>query len=200
MVFILGILATVVAVNMVGMIGRGEAESYATDENTIQFATSAFYADTHAYSKAGGWNETGNHTSVHNFPTASGTDSTLYLGIEVSIGKYKVRLVMDRRSGAPANWGNITAAAIWMGLLTNSPGDGRPGPDVAPPQDSSPDLNAPLAGEVGPYLNPLPQSCSKYNIYNGKGSIIWIMGEYSRAYGVFEEAGLWFAGYGGKYP
>ena len=108
---------------------------------------------------------------------------------------------MDRRSGMPATPVDIMAARIWMGLLTNSPGDGTPGLiDTAPPGDSGPYLNAPLAGEVGPYLNPLPQSCSRFNIYNGKGSILWIMGEYGRIYGVFQEGDFWYAGYGGRYP
>lgn len=183
-----------------GLTGRGEAESYATDAKTIQFAVYAFYADAHAYSKTGGWNETSNSSSAHNYPTRSGNDSALYLGNETSIVKYKVRPVMDRRSGLPATQDDITDATIWMGLLTNAPGDGEPGIDRAPPGDSGQYLNAPLAEEVGPYLNPLPQSCSPLNIYNGKGSIIWIVGEYGRVYGVFESGDLWYGGYGGKYP
>ena len=106
---------------------------------------------------------------------------------------------MDSRSGMPATPMDIMATTIWMGLLTNSPGDGRPGDDTAPPNDGV-NLNAPLAEEVGPYLNPLPQSCSRFNIYHGKGSILWIIGEYGRVYGVFESGGLWYAGYGGRYP
>jgi type II secretory pathway pseudopilin PulG len=199
--FILGILATVVVVNVVGLTGRGEAESYASDAKTIQLAVYAFYADVHVYSKTGGWNETaGNYTSVHNYPTRSGNDSTLYLDNEISLGKYKVRMVMERGSGMPATSGNIADATIWMGLLTNSPGDGEPGIDRAPPGDSRPYLNAPLAEEAGPYLNPLPQSCSIFNIYNGKGSIVWIIGEYGKVYGVFQSGDVWYAGYGGKYP
>src|SRR4030042_1534477 len=92
-IFVLGILAAVVVVNVVGLIGRGEKESYATDAKTIQTAASAFYADVHAYSQDGGWNEAGNHTSFHNYPTVSGRYSSLYLGNEVDFSGYRVNIV-----------------------------------------------------------------------------------------------------------
>jgi hypothetical protein len=195
---ILGILAGVVVVNVVGLSGRGEAESYAVDERTIQMVVSTFYADTHAYSSTGGWNEAGNYTSVHNYPTAMGNASSLYLGNETSMGKYKVRVVMDSSDGLPATTDDIKAAAIWMRLLVNGPGKGDStgaGLDTAPG-----DTNSPLAGEPGPYLNSLPKSCSRINSSSGTGSITWIVGEYNRIYGVFEQNGLWYAGFGGRYP
>ena len=198
---ILGILAAVVVVNVVGLTGRGEAESYATDERTIQLVVSTFYADNHAYSATdGGWNEAGNYSSVHNYPTAKGTASTLYSGNETGMGKYKVNEVWSA-PGTPATTPEIVAAAIWMGLLVNGPAYGSPGPDAAPG-----DANSPLAGEPGPYLNPLPKSCSKYNSSSGTGTITWIVGAYNRIYGVFpsDENGdgtdEWYAGFGGRYP
>jgi type II secretory pathway pseudopilin PulG len=194
--FILGILAAVVVVNVVGLMGRGEAESYATDLGTIQLAVSAFYSDAHAYSDAGGWDEAGNYTSVHNYPTRSGTDSTLYLGNEVILGKYKVHIVMDGNDSKEATTGDIIGAAIWMGLLVNGPGTGT---GIAPVLDTK-DNSAPLQRESGPYLNPLPRSCSQYNFSKGTGTITWVIGAYGRVYGVFEFGGLWYAGYGGKYP
>ena len=196
MLLILGVLAAVVVVNVVGLTGRGEAESYAMDERTIQMSVSTFYADTHAYSSTGGWNETGNPTSVHSYPTAMGNASTLYPGNETSMGKYKVHVVMDSSDGMPATTDDITAAAIWMGMLVNGPGDGT---GISPVLDTM-DNSAPLAGEHGPYLNPLPRSCSNYNSARGTGSITWVVGEYSRIYGVFESGGLWYAGFGGRYP
>lgn len=201
MLFIMGVLAAVVVVNVVGLSGRGEAESYATDEQTIQYAVSIFYADTHAYSSStGGWNETGNYTSVHNYPTEGGNASTLYLGNETVMGKYTVNVVMDSINDQPATADAIKTAAIWMGLLVNGPGQcdvtGKgQGPDEAPG-----DNNSPLAGEHGPYLNPLPRSCSQRNSSSGTGTITWVVGEYNRIYGVFEQGGVWYAGYGGRYP
>ena len=195
MLLILGVLAAVVVVNVVGLTGRGEAESYAMDERTIQMAVSTFYADAHAYSSTDGWNEAGNYTSVHNYPTASSTASTLGLGNVTGMGKYTVNVVMDSSDGMPATTDDIRNASIWMGLLVNGAGEGSPGPDVAPG-----DANSPLAGEHGPYLNPLPRSCSKYNSPDGSGTITWIVGAYGRVYGVFESGGLWYTGFAGRYP
>jgi len=195
----MGVLAAVVVVNVVGLSGRGEAESYATDERTIQSSVSIFYSDTHAYSRTGippgGWNQAGNYTSVHNYPTEGGNASTLYLGGETTRGRYTVNVVMNSSDGLPANEGNITAAAIWMGLLTNRPGSGSSGPDVAPGGN-----NSPLVGENGPYLNLLPRSCSWRNSSSGTGTITWVVSEYNRIYGVFEEGDVWYAGFGGRYP
>jgi type II secretory pathway pseudopilin PulG len=196
--FILGILAGVVIVNVVGLTKRGEAEGYATDLGTIQVAVSAFYADAHAYSSTGGWDEAGNYTSVHNYPTQSGADSALYLGSEVRLGKYAVHVVMDGNDSKPATTDDIIAAAIWMGMLVNGPGYGDASgavPDVAPG-----DNNSPLANENGPYLQSMPKSCSEYNFSTGSGTITWVVGAYGRVYGVFEQAGVWYAGYGGRYP
>ncbi len=194
MVAILGILAGVVVVNVVGLTGRGEKESYATDASTIQSAVSVFYSDTHGYSAAGGWNEAGNYTYVHNYPTRSGTYSALYLGNETSMGRYTVNEVWSAPN-TPATTLEIVTAAIWMGLMTNGPGEGSPGADFAPG-----DANSPLVGEHGPYLNPLPRSCSEYNATKGSGTITWIVCKYGRVYGVFEQGGKWYAGFGGRYP
>ena len=195
MILILGILAAVVVVNVVGLTGRGEAESYATDERTIQMAVSTFFADVHAYSSTGGWNEAGNYTSVHNYPTQWGNASKLYPGIETGMGKYKVNEVWSA-PGTPATTLEIRNAAIWMGLLVNGPGDGTGMGNVTDTMDNS----APLPGEHGPYLNPQPRSCSRYNSSTGSGTNTWIVGAYNRIYGVFEDGGIWYAGFGGRYP
>jgi prepilin-type N-terminal cleavage/methylation domain-containing protein len=46
-VAILGILAAVVIPNVVGLLGRGGKQAYATDLNTIQLGAAAFYSDIH---------------------------------------------------------------------------------------------------------------------------------------------------------
>jgi hypothetical protein len=57
-----------------------------------------------------------------------------------------------------------------------------------------------LAGEPGPYLNRLPKSCSNNNSSASTGTFTWIVGAYNRIYGVFEQGGVWYAGFGGQYP
>src|SRR5512136_969684 len=77
-VAILGILAAVVIPNVVGLIGRGGKQALQTDQQTIQLAVSAFYADTHAGYDWNGqtmtgasvahWADIDNTTSEHYYP------------------------------------------------------------------------------------------------------------------------------------
>ena len=198
---ILGVLAAVVVVSVVGLMGKGQGESYAGDVKTIQTAASAFYADMHTYSgTVNGWNETGDYASVHNYPTANGSYSKLHGGNSTKLGDYDVNIIMNGNSEATTL--DIQAAAIWMGVLTNGPGSGT---GIAPVADTK-DNSAPLKGENGPYLNPLPDSCSTNNSSFGKGTYTWIVGDLGRVYGVFpndydNDGNVeWFSGFGGRYP
>jgi len=194
-VAILGVLAAVVIPNVVGLLGRGEEESFAVDERVIQLAVATFYSDIHAYDATGdGWNELGAKAG-HNYPTAGGNCPDLYLGNETNYSGHRVHIVMEEGDNTPAEDDDIAAASIWMGLLVNGPGDGSPGLDTTPGT-----ANSPMPGEHGPYLNPLPDSCSNYNYSGGEGTITWILGCYGRVYGVFEDDGTWYAGFGGRFP
>ena len=97
--------------------------------------------------------------------------------------------------GTRATTEEIREAAIWMGLLVNQPAFGQPGNDTAPGDDSSP-----LEGELGPYLQEIPESCSVYNSSAGLGSYTWIVGELGRVYGAYFENDRWYAGFSGRYP
>ncbi|MEE9490782.1 MAG: prepilin-type N-terminal cleavage/methylation domain-containing protein, partial [Dehalococcoidia bacterium] len=44
-VAILGVLAAVVIPNVIGLLGRGGAQAYDTDEEVIQLAAATFYSD-----------------------------------------------------------------------------------------------------------------------------------------------------------
>jgi hypothetical protein len=196
-VAILGILAIVVVVSVVGLLGRGQAEGYATDERTIQTAVSAFYATNHGYSATnGGWNEKDNITYIHTFPTRHGIASNLYPGMSVKLDKWEVWEIWSAPD-TRATFSEIDNAAIWMGLLTKQPGSGTGVGNVTDTKDNT----APLGEEEGPYLSPLPDSCGHdYNASEGKGSYTWIVGAYGRVYGVFEQGGVWYKGFGGRYP
>lgn len=192
MVSILGLLAGIVTINVVGLYGRGEAEAFYTDERTIQMAVSAFYADAHGYP----WNQA-NSTRIHNFPTCNGLASDLHPGPETTLDNGRVvrevwKSATETVPAGPASSDDITAAAIWIGLLSNTPGSGAPGGDK--------DTSSPLRYEHGPYLNPFPNSCSPMNISTGKGSYTWIVGNHGRVYGVFEDRGVWYAGFSGRFP
>lgn len=192
---VLAILAVVVAVvvlALVGFKGRGGEESYNTDKDTLQTAVSAFYADKHSYDPSGGWNEASGFAPDSNFPTRNGSFSDLYPGDVVNVGGQKVYLLMKSSDDSLADAGDVINAAIWMGLLVNAPGSGI-NPD-------SKDNSSPLAGELGPYLNEVPKSCSTYNSYMGKGTYTWIVGKDGKVYGVFVKECVWHVGYSGAYP
>jgi len=192
---ILGVLAAVVTVSVVGLIGRGEAEGYDVDERTIQLAVVTFYADGHAYGVTDGWNEDSS-TSGHNYPTASGDASSLRPSTtESTIDGHLVHRLMEG-SDDPADDADVAAAAVWMGLLVNEPGFGAAGVDIIPGDD-----NSPLEDEHGPYLNEVPESCSIYNSSNGHGTYTWVVGGYGRVYGAFQhDTDEWYVGFNGSYP
>ena len=195
MLVILGVLAAVVTVSVVGLIGRGEEEGYDLDERSIQLGVVTFYSDIHAYDVTDGWNEDGS-TAGHRYPTASGQASSLYRSeTRSTINGQTVYRLMEG-AGNPADDADIPPAAIWMGLLVNGPGSGPAGVDVAPGDD-----NSPLEGERGPYLNEVPKSCSRNNSTAGGGTYTWIVGSYGRVYGVFQQdTDEWYVGFNGTYP
>jgi hypothetical protein len=192
---ILGVLAAIATVSIVGLLGHGQEESYDVDERTIQLALVTFHADVHVYDVTDDWNEDSG-AAVHNYPTASGQASGLYRSeTESTINDQFLYRLMEG-TGDPADDDDIPPAAIWMGLLVNGPGSGQAGDDIAPGDD-----NSPLQGESGPYLLEVPKSCSTYNSSTGSGTYTWIVGSYSRVYGVFQWAtDEWYVGFNGTYP
>lgn len=195
MLLILGVLAAIVTVSVVGLLGHGEEEGYGVEERNIQLAVVTFYADVHAYDVTDGWNEDSS-AAVHNYPTASGQASGLYRSeTESTINAQSVYRLMEGTDD-PADDDDVADAAIWMGLLVNGPGSGQAGIDIAPGDD-----NSPLQGESGPYLQEVPNSCSTYNSSTGSGTYTWIVGSYSKVYGVFQrDTDEWYAGFNGTYP
>lgn len=195
MLIILGVLAAIVSVSVVGLIGRGEEEGYDVDERSIQLGVVTFYSDVHAYDVTDGWNEDGS-TAGHRYPTASGKTSGLYCSTtESTISGQTVYRLMEG-AGDPADDTDIPPAAMWMGLLVNGPGSGPSGGDIVPGDD-----NSPLEGEQGPYLNEMPKSCSTYNSSYGRGTYTWVVGSYGRVYGVFQhDTDEWYVGFNGAYP
>ena len=195
MLAILGLLASVVTVSVLMIFGRGEKQSYGVDERTMQSAVILFYSDGHAYDVTDGWNE-GSGIFGHNFPTASGEASALYRSETVSTLNGRTVYRLMEGAGDPADDDDIADAAIWMGLMVSHPGSGAAGVDIAPG-----DGNSPLDGENGPYLDKMPKSCSRYNSSDGGGTYTWIVGSYSRVYGVFQWAtDEWYVGFNGTYP
>ncbi len=192
---IMGVLAAIVTISVVGLIGRGKEEGYEIDERHLQSAVTYFYYDTHAYDAVDGWNEDSGDPG-HNYPTASGQESGLYPSeTESTINGQRVHRLMEG-PGDPAEDADVADGAIWMALLVNGPGSGAAGADVPPG-----DHNSPLERERGPYLNEVPKSCRTYNSSRGHGTYTWIVGTYHRVWGVFQQdTDEWYVGFNGSYP
>jgi prepilin-type N-terminal cleavage/methylation domain-containing protein len=201
---ILAVLAAVVIPNVTGMFGRGAEQAYDTDLKTIQMAASTFYFDVHAGYNATSdkWADSDQTAGAHYYPTslAAPSDHVLYLDTSAedsdNPGNYRVN---ERTDTSTAEDADIQAAAIWMGLLVNTPAAGASG------GSTDRDGVAPLTGEKGPYINELPDSAMATDSYNGVpspgGTYCWIVGENGVVYGVYQKAANeWYAGFSGSYP
>lgn len=191
-------------------------EAYDVDEEVIQLASATFYSDRHAgwrdvndddkpdYASTFNdnvWSDSGADTFAgHYYPTAIAVvrNHILKLStIETDPDTGNPR--MEGASGA-ATTAEITAHAIWMGLLVNAQGEGTQNNGS---QDR--DWVSPLQGDTSLYLNLIPESAMAGDTYNGApepgGEYCWVVGNNGRVYGVYPAAdGNWYAGFNGSYP
>ena len=219
-VAILGILAAVVIPNVVGLMGRGGKQAYATDSKTVQLSAATFYSDTHDgfYVGADGnasltvdnmWGFTNDAltTAGHYYPTAIGQVAyhVLTLSTETDIDNTNNHRVCLADGSTPAGDTDIQDHAMWMGLLVNAYTAGY----VAPTGTADRWLVCPLEGEESLYLNEIPKSAMYNNLYNGdpdltsskSGGYAWVVGKNGVVHGVYQKtAGEWYAGFGGAYP
>jgi prepilin-type N-terminal cleavage/methylation domain-containing protein len=221
-VAILGVLAAVVIPNVVGLMGRGGKQAYNTDSEVIQLATTAFYADTHSgftLGTAGGdgvltsvWGNETDTTANNYYPDALGVFATHdimlsdadYDTAQTSVKNY--RLVMDGAGNATD--ADIQNAAIWMGLLVNSPGD-KTDPDGITNRGLGVSV---IDLETGLYLQKVPKSSSWFESAadlndrgNGNtqpgGGYTWVVGKNGTVYGAYKVADdEWYSGFKGSYP
>ena len=207
-------------------MARGGKQAHDSDESVVQLATAAFYSDVHA-----GWvdvndddphlaqdyacgNHSDNrwanvsHTPGHYLPTAIGwaTRHVLVLNgsddcIEPITGNPRIDL--DDTGTNPAQDCDIDAHAIWIGLLTNAPGE------TGSPDASDRDDVAPLLYEHGPYFQETPESAmaeSGGHDFNGApnpgGTYCWVVGKGGTVYGAYKAAWdrNWYAGFSQGYP
>jgi len=242
-VAILGVLAAVVIPNVVGLMGRGGKQAYQTDKEVIQLASSTFFSDVH-----GGFVYTGTPTdshwgvndpaeadlqpSGHFYPTALGSVNAHF--ITASTTRFDANQVNSAEvlndAAGPVLDAEISASAIWMGLLVNAPGTGN-GNSSATSLPLRGDVSA-LATDTGLYLQNMPKSAmtsvSTGDNANGAaapgGGYCWVVGANGSVYGVYMVTGatvdvvdengnaagtitapggqghVWFSGFSGAYP
>jgi prepilin-type N-terminal cleavage/methylation domain-containing protein len=221
-VAILGVLAAVVIPNVVGLMGRGGKQALHTDEQTVQLATSTFYSDVHGgYRMTAGdptasvWGCSGNVTTYpdlqpagHYYPTALGSVNAHWIKISTAVfdkNNPQSALLTDA-SGNPVSDGNMTASAIWMGLLVNAPDT----LSIMPVAGVKARGNASaLATDTGLYLQNIPKSAmaaisAGSDDANGAnppgGGYCWVVGLNGTVYGAYRVVNPTFVGTDGKTP
>ncbi len=218
-VAILGILAAVVIPNVVGLMGRGGAQAYETDEEVIQLAAATFYSDVHDGwdSATPEWTCAAANDSAHYYPTELATVGAHYLFLDVNaVDPDNVNsAILLSAVATEAVGADIDESAIWMGLLINEPAS-----TTCAAGDRG--LIASLIAETGLYLQEMPESASA--TYNGAnapgGGYTWLVGKNGTVYGAYEVVSAtppydlttltdsvvytsgtyWYAGFSGAYP
>jgi len=221
-VAILGILAAVVIPNVVGLMGRGGAQAFKTDNEVIQLSCAAFYSDVHGgfvwtgVDTASRWGANNTATanlqdSAHYYPTALGAFGRhdIVLGNDTDPDNINNK-ILEMDTGVAVDDDNIAAAAIWMGLLVNAPGEatGMSAGGLGVAQNDR-GLVATLPTDTGLYLQTLPKSAmtdGTASFRNGApapgGGYCWIVGKNGTVYGAYlgADATSWYAGFSGAYP
>ncbi len=221
-VAILGVLAAVVIPNVIGLLGRGGAQAYDTDEEVIQLAAATFYSDLQV-----GWDDpdaddgggyliadyvdnewSANSTTTlsgHYFPTAIANSANHVLVLDTATIDGEGNPQVQLYGGTVAVAADINAHAIWMGLLVNGPGERAP---ADPGLDGDPTDNRMLVSPwplyTGPYLNELPESAGTANgaTATRAGGYTWVVGKNGVVFGAYSGDGgsTWYAGFSGAYP
>jgi len=213
-VAILGILAAVVIPNVLGLLGRGGKQAFETDSKNILTATATFYADGHrgfnSLAGANRWNDltaapAGNGNISKNVePTALGLSGSHVLILNEAMkdavtGNSRVDVSVAGVSTGAANTGNISAHAIYMGLLINNDGD-YPiiSGVVLPTEEGKRGLVAPIAGDDSLYIDKMPKTASATNgKLTNPGTYTWVVGYRGIVMGVYlgDDATTWYAGF-----
>lgn len=180
---ILAMMAAVVVPNITGLYGRGVAEAYRTDKATLQSEVALFCHDGHACDTSppgDAWDSTADNVAFgHHYPTATGRLP----------GKPIEEILSDADTAGESY--AFTDEAIWMGLLVNSP-------SAVSTHDR--DSACPLSGEMGPYINTVPDSASANNYSTASGSYTWVLDNSGTVYGAYWDGSAWQSGLGGSYP
>lgn len=209
---ILAVLAAVVIPNVTGMFGRGAEQAYDTDLKTIQTSVSTFYFDVH-----GGYNSTDDEwqdtagTDGHYYPTMYGDDTydgTFKAAPGTAVDPDNTSNYRIARALLATDYMTdleVSDAALWFGLLINSPAAEGAGIDGSTNAERT-DV-AVSTGEKGPYLNEIPDSAMAVitGVVPGNGgtagTYLWVIGENGKVYGIYRTAAdTWYIGFSTTYP
>jgi prepilin-type N-terminal cleavage/methylation domain-containing protein len=179
---ITAVLAAVAVTSIAGVFQRGGEQAYYADRQTLQSVVHLFLYDGHACDTeppGDSWDSSQSPVFGHYYPTSTGKapDKSIYeiLGDANAVGSAYT----------------FPTEALWMGLLYNSP-------SAVSTHDKS--SAAPLLGEIGPYINDVPESASSNNYSASSGSYTWVIDYYGVVYGVYWDGSSWQQGFSGTYP
>jgi len=200
---VLAITAGVLIPGVSGMMDRGSDEAHDADRKTIESAVTAYWADVHEgpvyQEEEWRWGSDNSLPAGHYYPTENGRASNidifnlpgsdlgiLYIDDVIQNGQYD--------TGEEASDDEVSAAAVWMGLLVN---EGKEEDDEGTADRSK---ASPKKGEKDLYLNDFPESSSKERNGNPDstgGASTWIVGKSGRVIGAHNRGGTWYSGSGG---
>jgi prepilin-type N-terminal cleavage/methylation domain-containing protein len=179
---ILAVLAAVAVTSIAGVFQRGSEQAYYADRQTLQSVVHLFLYDGHVCDTeppGDSWDSTQSPVFGHYYPTSTGK----------APNKSIYQILGDANAVGSAY--TFPTEALWMGLLYNSP---------SPVSTHDRDGAAPLLGEMGPYINDLPESASSNNYSTSRGSYTWVIDYYGIVYGLYWDGSSWQQGFSGTYP
>ena len=206
---VIGVLSAVAALGMRAFLDTGAVGALEADQEELQQAVDAFRSDRHMGPNVSNlWGQVSPAQRL--YPTKNGLVADLELGTATDTvftdrSNLKVHVYAAGSSfGVAATGANITAGAVWVGLLVNEP-------VAAGAENDKPGLAHPLAGEKGQYLQEFPESASETNTdidttagnLNGKtnGSFTWIILHNGRVVPAYLGSDSnWYAGSSNQYP
>jgi len=206
---VVGVMGAVAVLGMRAFLDIGAAGALEADQEELQQAVDAFRSDRHKGPNVSNlWGQVSPAQRL--YPTKNGLVADLELGtatdpVFTDRSNLKVHVYAAGSSvGVAATDTNITAGAVWVGLLVNEP-------VAAGAENDKPGLAHPLAGEKGQYLLEFPKSASETNTdidttagnLNGKtdGSYTWIILHNGRVVPAYLGADSnWYSGSNNQYP
>jgi prepilin-type N-terminal cleavage/methylation domain-containing protein len=203
---ILGILAALLVPRFADVFGEGDQTHFSTDVAAVAKAVDQFKIARHdGPNGSNEWGAGANNKRI--FPTEDGFVGDIEIDIATTATDTNGNLPIIQWSDGVANLGfpagatNVTDALIWLGLLVNEPND-----NGSSAQQQTTGHASPQDDEDGEYLNSFPESAHANNTTldpSGSatdGSYQYVILHNGDVTAVYENDGIYYAGYNQAYP
>lgn len=174
---IMGVLAAIAVPSTIIFLNRGGEQALNQDISSIRNAVNAFKSDKHKGPNATPEWGLSSQAKKQLYPTKNDAVASLELDTALTDStftdrsNYKIMVYAAGPSvGTVATDAQITAGAVWMGLLVNEPFA------AVGTENQAASTAHPLAGESGRYLQKFPQSSSSTNSGSfASGTYTWVV-------------------------